>query len=588
MVLDADATRFDGDPVPPSPELLSVVSADMDLDGDPDVIFNRHLLYPLEIFENTGDGFAQINRVDSDLSGVWDNSGIANLFAEEEDMEVRIDAFGQPGVYVWHEVGRDGRWFIRVVGDGLLLQIRVNQPLLGIEGVPDEAVDVLSPFEVDVTVPSDGAFSLGNHLIGTQLHVTAIGVPPPTIYVGPTLAVETSGVVSLWKPDPHGMAWVDRVGSAEPELFVTRGGLQGKLVPPHDPKTDQLFEWLPETAAFQEVESGVIPPDYCRGRQVAWVDVDADGVDELSVGCTDTPNVLLDDVGDGTFVDRAPELGLDRVVLDAHAWLDLDGDGWLDVVYLHANQLYVMRRDGDSFADLAGSELGLALAEIVEEVPDGLFDPATLQVFDIDRDGDLDLFASSVGEGEGAALFTNEDGAFTDQTEAWGLGEADGFGASVPVDFDNDGRMDVVAVSTGGLVLWWNTGAALNPLDMGVAFEAAVAIDADGDGRVDVVSTTSEDRWVLFNRSRNTGVAVMVDVRAPLGTVVRGYYEDGSVQAQQWGSAMTSRYSQGVLPLRFGVFDVGLRSLTLQLPGEAEERPPVGVGDLRSVTLEGR
>ena len=57
----------------------------------------------------------------------------------------------------------------------------------------------------------------------------------------------------------------------------------------------------------------------------------------------------------------------------------------------------------------------------------------------------------------------------------------------------------------------------------------------------------------------------------PLGSLLRGYYADDSILVQQWGSADNSRYSQGLLPLRFGVGELPPASVGVQWPGEDGE-----------------
>jgi hypothetical protein len=121
-------------------------------------------------------------------------------------------------------------------------------------------------------------------------------------------------------------------------------------------------------------------------------------------------------------------------------------------------------------------------------------------------------------------------------------------------------------------VVWRNiNGESFVPQDMGNPFWNGIPVDVDGDGRLDVVASISSNHFVLFNRTEGGGYAVIVNVDAPLGSLVRGYYADGSILVQQWGSADTSRFSQGLQPLRFGVGEVPLVSVGVQRPGEGTE-----------------
>lgn len=104
------------------------------------------------------------------------------------------------------------------------------------------------------------------------------------------------------------------------------------------------------------------------------------------------PNSLLRNNGDGTFSDVTEEAGL----LSFHptqtsAWLDFDGDGWLDVFIGNETwdpqdpdpcELYRNNRDG-TFSECA-AEVGLAVSALVKGVAAG----------DYDQDGRPDLYLS--------------------------------------------------------------------------------------------------------------------------------------------------------------------------------------------------
>ncbi len=157
------------------------------------------------------------------------------------------------------------------------------------------------------------------------------------------------------------------------------------------------------------------------------------------------PNSLLRNRGDGTFEDVTAEAGL----LDpAHpsqtaAWFDYDGDGWLDLFVgnetfedePHPSQLFRNLGDG-RFVDVA-PEVGAAVVGIVKGVAAG----------DYDDDGRPDLYVSRV---RAPNVLLHNDGpspgggwSFSDRTREAGVGEPyDAF----PVwfwDYDNDGRLDI-------------------------------------------------------------------------------------------------------------------------------------------------
>ena len=162
------------------------------------------------------------------------------------------------------------------------------------------------------------------------------------------------------------------------------------------------------------------------------------------------------------FVDVAAESGLDFVHANAAtdakflietmgggaAWLDFDGDGFLDIYLLNSaateefdpdglltSVLYRSRGDG-TFEDVTAAS-GAAAS--------GLFGMG-VATGDFDNDGDPDMAVTGFGR---SVLYRNEgDGTFRDVTQSAGTTNSGMWGSSAAwFDFDNDGWLDLAIVN---------------------------------------------------------------------------------------------------------------------------------------------
>lgn len=124
------------------------------------------------------------------------------------------------------------------------------------------------------------------------------------------------------------------------------------------------------------------------------------------------------------------------------AFLDFDGDGWMDIYFVNSgpsdfynppeplsNALYRNNRDG-TFTDVTAAA----------GVQGGAFGMGAAAA-DYDGDGDTDLFVTSYGRN---LLFRNRgDGTFEETAEAVGLESKGWFTDAVWFDYDNDSHLDL-------------------------------------------------------------------------------------------------------------------------------------------------
>jgi hypothetical protein len=242
----------------------------------------------------------------------------------------------------------------------------------------------------------------------------------------------------------------------------------------------------------------------------------------------------------GRFVEVTKRAGLDRALgrgLGVAAF-DANGDGWPDVFVANdasANHLWINQRNG-TFAERA-LELGVAYGE------DGVAKAGMgVAVGDYDNDGDEDLLVLNLMR-EGASLFENDGhGSFTDVSLRTGIHAITfpftGFGTGW-FDFDNDGWLDLF-LAHGAVTLREEQRGQPNPFlernllirnpagkgrlvdesgnagpvfaQLGVSRGAAFG-DFDNDGSVDILVTTNNGpaRILRNNLPHRNWLSVQID-----------------------------------------------------------------------------
>ncbi|MET0636493.1 MAG: VCBS repeat-containing protein [Chitinophagaceae bacterium] len=235
--------------------------------------------------------------------------------------------------------------------------------------------------------------------------------------------------------------------------------------------TDGLFQLLPASATGISFNNEVKDSahvnilnfrNFYNGGGVAIGDINNDGKPEIFFSSNQGTNKLYLNKGNFQFEDISAKAGIEGI----YKWhtgvnmVDINADGWLDIYVcnsgdvmgnLRQNELYINQRNG-SFKEEAEA-YGLA--------DKGIGTMAAF--FDYDHDGDLDCFIlnnsfrpiESFGydrnirhirsESGGHRFYRNDDGHFTDVSEAAGIfGSEIAFGLGVSVaDLNNDGWSDM-------------------------------------------------------------------------------------------------------------------------------------------------
>ncbi len=247
----------------------------------------------------------------------------------------------------------------------------------------------------------------------------------------------------------------------------------------------------------------------------AVADFNRDGWQDVFInGGSDQNSALFINEGDGTFVDRATEWGIDLTDAEGSSVSvgDVNNDGWIDVYVgtMDGRNFLLLNTGLASFTENAiGAGVDLTVPPGGEDYQHNTFGGA---FGDVDLDGDLDLYTTQWWYDSvfGNRLFLNDGtGVFTDVTEAYGLMDQafNEYWAFTPIfqDMDGDFYPELLVASDfltshyftndgdGTFTKVTNNGTATDENGMG----AAVG-DYDGDGDPDwFVTSIYDDDWMV-------------------------------------------------------------------------------------------
>ncbi len=351
------------------------------------------------------------------------------------------------------------------------------------------SLDATSPFELFTAVPAKGNFigplppdSSGE--TGWLFHNALSNL----IYVGYTRRPYSDATAAAGLVDSlagQAVAVGDYNGDNLPDIYIVNY------------TGDNALYRGEAGGTFSEValEAGVAQGN--DGISCAWGDFNNDGHQDLVVAGLWHPDKLFFNCGDGTFADSSQMLRYSRGRQRATSvsWGDVNRDGWLDLLvtnYDGANWLLI--NHGGRYFDNSSPGLGPT---------DGINRTENAAIIDVDRDGWLDIVLLN-DDGPARLLRGKERGQFDDATASSGLNpesEYPKFGQSQSWgDFNGDGYPDLfITRAADKAMMFLNNGAGASERFRlvysghpggGQYTRIASAIeDLDSDGRTDLLIT---------------------------------------------------------------------------------------------------
>ncbi len=491
----------------------AVTYGDLDRDGDLDVLGAAIYADDITWWENDGSP-ANGGWVTHTIDAAFD--GAASVAAADLDMDGDLDVLGTASdaddVAWWENDGtpQDGGWITHTIDaafDGAYSAVAAD-----LDGDGDLDVLAAAAFAQDITWWENRTIHRNALLGGTIPFTHTISGAVNGPYSTASADLDGDGDLDVLAAASAGMLWWESDGTPADGGWTTHTidgaftGAESVAVADLDRDgdldvlgasflADDITWWENDGTPF---DGGWTTHTISGAFDAAWsaaaADVDGDGdLDVLGAAIIDDDITWWENDGtpqNGGWVTHTIDAAFDGAADVAAA--DLDGDGDLDVLGAAAVA------DDITWWENDGTPLN---GGWITHTIDGAFDAThDLAAADLDGDGDVDVLGTA-RSADGVAWWANDgtplDGGWTTHTIS---GAFDGARSVTAADLDGDGDLDVLgAAYTGDDIAWWasdgtpgdggwTTHTISGAFDGGYAVAAA---DLDGDGDLDALGAAA-------------------------------------------------------------------------------------------------
>jgi hypothetical protein len=290
-----------------------------------------------------------------------------------------------------------------------------------------------------------------------------------------------------------------------------------------------------------------IPDSVASNGSIAWYDINRDGYLDLMVG-----GKVFRNGGDGTFSDITSSIGIAGIPA-TNIFMDVNNDGAIDVLFVGEK-----KTDGSVDHTLFVNDGEGKFSRHPIRL-DGIRNPTSTSIADLNNDGLLDLFVGQNGisgaDTLAGALFLNDGNlGFLRDTSSKSFGRSSG---SQWVDYDGDGYLDlyVADLRYPHGVLWRNDGrGGLSAVEMGAVSRGTDARganmmagcswgDYDNDGKLDLLLPGS----IVPARAAHEVLTMIVPNDEDRGADIARVNRDFSYEANRAGGVLGDLNNDGLL-----------------------------------------
>ncbi len=482
-----------------SPRMLA--HADVDADGDVDIVAASPADKKITLFRNEGSGRFFMQRIAATNS--WMYVAIADINGDG-----RLDVVGaaQDGNFKWFQQNEYGSYYERLIS--ITITAISSMETSDVNG--DGAIDIIIArgSNNDIFwIQNDGSgnFSASIHLITYSL----------------------DHIRSVKSADIDGDGDIDVVSASS---------------------GDNTISWFSNDGNGNFTMKPVISTSALGAESVAIADLDGDGdLDVLSASSGDNTIAWYKNNGTGSFV-TMPPISTSAMSATDVASEDMDADGDMDVMSASSSDNRIVWYQNDGAGNFT----------VQPDVTDQALGAVYVGAADVDDDGSLDILSVSPLDHKIAWYPNVGAGSFPKQINVSGL--ADGAFSVASADLDNDGKLDVIlgSFTDSQVYVYWykNHGISLfssYPIttynEASTIYETEVsAADLDNDGYVDIVlRVASSIKWF-----RNDGMGVF----GPESLIAYGFHSSvfADVNNDGFADAVLAKKSTSTEPHKVSVF----------------------------------